>query len=124
MISILKLFLEPTIIVAIAMTWIGTGVYHRFTAWINQEATVKAVVTPWRNAVEDRDRAVKFKDELIIAISKDKERGDVENAELREKLEKAEAARRVAGTADCVWSASDRRMLNSGTRAGAPAGPR
>lgn len=124
MIQILKLFLEPSVFLAVAMTWVGTSVYHRFTAWVDKETTVKAVVQPWSKAVDDRNAAVRFKDQLIIAISQDKERGDVENTELREKLEKSEAARRAAGATDCVWSASDRRMLNSGTRAGAPSASR
>src|SRR5262245_37590442 len=116
MLDLLKLLLNPAVFVAIALTWVGTSTYHRFTEWINSGELVR----PFARAIEDRDRAVKFKDELIVAISKDKDQGEVENAKLREDLEKAEAARRAAGTAECVWSASDRRMLNRGTRAGSP----
>lgn len=115
--GMLKFLLNPAVLVAILGVWSVTSVYHGVTKWIDE----RKVIRPYVNALAQRDRAVKFKDEMLEALAKDKEIKDAEADKLRETIEAYERTRvPVAGTAgDCVWSPGDLRVLNGSSRASA-----
>lgn len=110
--GVLKFLANPAILVTILSVWVGTSVYHGVTKWIDE----RKVVRPYVEALIERDRAARFKDELLDAVAKDKEMKDAEAQGLREALEAYERERKpVPGSAgDCVWSGDDLRVLNSG----------
>jgi hypothetical protein len=111
MFELIRGLLNPTAILALILVWSGTSVYRGVTEWVNQ----RKVVRPYVEAVAQRDRAARFKDELLEALAKDKEIADAEATKWREAVEAYERTRQpVPGSAgDCVWSPDDIRVLNS-----------
>lgn len=115
MLDLLRLLINPAgMLLVVLFTWVGTSTYHGITKWIDEGRLVRRAVEPWERELGKRDLMLKVKDHMIQAVSEDKDNAQIENEKLRAELEKSEASRRVAGAPDCVWSADDRRMLNSG----------
>jgi hypothetical protein len=112
--ELLRVLLNPTVVVALLFMWVGTSVYQEVTQWVRE----RQIVRPYVKALIQRDAAIKFKDELIDAVAKDKEAKDVELDELREQLEVADRNRPkpAAGVPDCTWSDYDIRVLNGRAR--------
>lgn len=118
MLEILKILINPTVVLAMIAIWIGTSVYGGVTEWIDKREITRTYV----DALVKRDRAVKFKDDLIVAVTKDKEVKDAELDELRERMELADRERPLVAKvdakvgADCAWSDYDIRVLNGRSR--------
>jgi hypothetical protein len=119
MLEILKILINPTVVLAMIAIWIGTSVYGGVTEWIDKREITRTYV----DALVKRDRAAKFKDDLIQAVTKDKEVKDAELDELREQIEAADRARPASAVkvdakagADCTWSDYDIRVLNGRSR--------
>ena len=111
MIQILKVFLNPTVIVGMLAVFTLTSTWHRVTGWVQSNEIVRS----WKKAVAERDRAAQTKDTIIAEVVAKKEEADAENERMRQEFEAAESRRREIKAADYVWSADDIGVLNGVT---------
>jgi len=98
------------------MILMAIGVFFA-TSWISDIQGFferRSTVQPYVLAIQERDKAVARKDRITKEALTARDNHVHELALLRSELDAAEIARKTQGVADCHWSDSDLRLLNTG----------
>ena len=103
---------NPLIILGLIGVFTFTSIASDVKAWWSERSAVHAALTPWVQAVSDRDQVAQRQEQILNEAIEAKQKAEKDVVDLTFEYEQEDIRRKLAGAADYNWSDDDLRVLN------------